>query len=279
MIDLHAHSTISDGTLTPSEIIQLAHELGLKGVALTDHDSIDGHEEAQRHARRLGVNLVKGIEFSVTFGENRLIHLLGLGLDTDCQGFMAPYTAYRKERARRLNPVFDHLRTMGVDIKEEALEPFVVGGYMDRQTIAKYLVHNGYVSLMKYAWINYLDHVPYREGELIDPKTAIDAIHAAGGKAIMAHMHIPIGFKGYTEQESRQRLEALVLMGLDGLEYYYPSYTKEDQEKVGGYLKDYELIASGGSDFHGANRAHIQLGVGQGDFEVPDDVLERMFAR
>lgn len=274
MIDLHAHSSISDGTLAPSEIIRLAKKQGLTAIAITDHDSIDGHDEAIKEAKRIGMTLVKGIEFSVTYGENRLIHLLGLGIEPDCSGFMTPYLRYRKERASKLGPVFDQLIEMGVDITPEAVQPFVVGGYMDRQAMAKYLVHKGYAEMMKFAWINYLDHIPYAQGELIDPKTAIDAVHAAGGKVFMAHYHLKIGLKGYSDKEVHERLSELKGMGLDGLEYFYPSFTKEDQLKCGQYIDEYDFLESGGTDFHGVNRPHIQLGVGEGDFKVPDRLLE-----
>lgn len=273
MIDLHAHSTISDGTLTPTQIVRLAKKNGLTAIAITDHDSIDGHDEAVKEAKRIGMTFVKGIEFSVTYGEERLIHLLGLGIEPECEGFMTPYLNYRKERSTKLGPVFDQLMTMGVAITPEAVEPFIVGAYMDRQAIAKYLVDKGYAEIMKFAWINYLDLIPYAKGELIDPRTAIDAVHAAGGKVFMAHYHIPIGLKGYSEEEIHERLTELKAMGLDGLEYYYPSFTKEDQLKCGQYLDKYDFIASGGTDFHGTNRAHIQLGVGQGDFKVPERLL------
>ena len=276
MIDLHVHTTISDGTLTPTEIVRLAQETGLLAVAITDHDSIDGHDEAVREAQRLGVTLVKGIEFSATYGQGRLVHLLGLGIEPSCEGFMQPYLAYRALRSTKLAPVFEKLAAMGVDITVEDVEPYVLGDYMDRQAIAKYLVGKGYVDLMKHAWIKYIDHIPYSEGELIDPKTAIDAIHAAGGKAIMAHYHMPIGLKGYSEEEVGSRLQELKDMGLDGMEYYYPSFTKEEQAKVGKYIEEFDFIQAGGTDFHGANRAHIQLGVGEGDFEVPDEVLDRI---
>jgi len=274
MIDLHAHSTISDGTLTPSEIIIRAKAKGLSAIALTDHDSIDGLDEAQATAQAMGITFVKGIEFSVTYGDGRLIHLLGLGIDTKCEGFMTRYLNYRKERSSKLEPVFEQLKSMGVTIVAEEVMPFVVGDYMDRQAIAKYLVHNGYVEMMKFAWINYLDHIPYAEGELIDPQKAIDAIHAGGGKVFMAHFHLNIGLKGYSEDLVDAKLRELKDMGLDGLEYFYPSFTKEDQLKCSQYIKKYDFLESGGTDFHGANRGHIDLGIGEGDFRVPDRLLE-----
>nr|WP_319399517.1 PHP domain-containing protein [uncultured Carboxylicivirga sp.] len=276
MIDLHAHTTISDGTLTPKELIHLAKETGLEAVAITDHDSIAGLEVAQIEANKLGVNLVNGIEFSTALGENRLVHILGLGIDPNNADFIRIYTDYRRERSDKLSVVFEKLRNMGVDIKREDAEPFVIGGYMDRQAVAKCLVQKGYTNSVKDSWVQYLDKVDYVSGELIEPQEAFEAIHVSGGKAFMAHFHLPIGLKGYSETETRERLKQLKQLGLDGMEYYYPSFTEEDQKRCAQYIHEFDFIKSGGSDFHGANRPHIKLGVGEGDFKVPDELLKNI---
>ena len=279
MIDLHAHTTSSDGSVSPKELIQMAKKAGLTAVAITDHDSIDGHEEAQSEADILGIKLVKGIEFSVTYGENRLIHILGLGIDPQCEGFMSIYTRYRQERAVRLTHVFIKLRSMGVQIEQKDVEPYISGDYIDRQAIAKYLVIKGFASSIKYAWVDYLDHIDYMTGELITPDDAFSAIHAAGGKAFMAHFHLPIGLHGYSDEEARKHLLELKELGLDGMEYFYPSFTMEDTLRCARYLEDFGFIRSGGTDFHGTNRENIKLGVGEGDFTVPDDLLENILPK
>lgn len=276
MIDLHTHTTISDGTVTPKEIIHQAKEAGLSAVAITDHDSIDGLEEAQHEADRLGVTFINGIEFSTAFGENRLIHILGLGIDPQSDGFVQIYRKYRQERASKLPQVFDQLRSMGVDIVSEDAKSFICGEFMDRQAIAKCLVAKGYTKSVRYSWINYLDKIDYIEGELIKPEDAFNAIHAGGGKAFLAHFHLPIGLKGYSDEEARNYLNELKELGLDGLEYYYPSFSEEDRIRCADYIKDFGFITSGGTDFHGANRPHIKLGIGEGDYIVPDELLENI---
>lgn len=276
MIDLHAHTNISDGTASPKELIQEAKRAGLTAVAITDHDSIDGHDEAQSEADLLGIKLVKGIEFSAAFGENRLIHILGLGIEPQCEGFMSIYTRYRQERSNRLDHVFQKLHSLGVQIEPENVEPYITGDYMDRQAIAKCIVAEGFASSIKYAWIEFLDHIQYIDGELITPEDAFSAIHAAGGKAIMAHFHLPIGLKGYSEEEAYKCLAELKELGLDGLEYFYPSFTTEDKLQCARYIEDFGFITSGGTDYHGMNREYIKLGVGEGDFRVPDDLLENI---
>lgn len=278
MIDLHTHTNISDGTLTPKELIRQAKESGLTAVAITDHDSVAGLVEAQTEADKLGVTLIKGIEFSTAYGENRLIHILGLGIDPQSDGFRQIYTKFRQERSKKIAYVFNQLRSMGVEIDAVVTKAFVSGGYVDRQAVAKCLVALGYTKSVKESWINYLDKVDYIEGELIKPEDAFKAIHAAGGKAFLAHFHLPIGLKGYSDTEARSHLKYLKELGLDGIECYYPSFSEEDQLRCLKYVQDFDFIKSGGSDFHGANRPHIKLGVGEGDFCVPHELLDIIVA-
>lgn len=278
MIDLHTHTTISDGTLTPKELILRAKATGLSAVAITDHDSIDGLDEAQHEADKLGVTFINGIEFSTAFGTNRLIHILGLGIDPKNEGFMKIYSNYRQERSCSIPTIIDKLRSMGVEIDCEAVEPFVTGEFMDRQAIAKCLVDKGYTKSVKDSWINYLDKIDYIEGELIEPMDAFSAIHAAGGKAFLAHFTLPIGLKGYSDAEARTYLKQLKELGLDGMECYYPSFSEADRLLCAEYIEEYDLIKTGGTDFHGANRAHIKLGVGEGDFFVPDELLDNIYS-
>lgn len=187
MIDLHVHSTFSDGTLTPTEIIHLAKETKLTAVAITDHDRIDGLFEAQEMAAQLDVRFINGIEFSVSCGEDRILHILGLGIDPNNKIFMDIYTKYREVRSNKLTHVFEKLNNMGVEIEPVEVEPYISGGYMDRQAIARCIMGKGYVDVIKFAWINYLDKIPHIEGELIKPEAAFTAIHAAGGKTFLAH--------------------------------------------------------------------------------------------
>lgn len=276
MIDLHVHSTVSDGSFTPTEIIRHAKEIGLKAVALTDHDSIEGHEEAAKEADKLGMIFVKGIEFSATYSDSRQFHILGLGIEPECEGFMKPYLKYRQSRDAKVEYVFEQLRLMGVTIDRKSIEPYTAGAYMDRQAMAKYLVAKGYAPIMKRAWMDYLDKIPSKEGEVSDPKSSIDMIHAAGGKAFLAHLHIPIGMEGYSYEETRSYLQWLKDLGLDGLECYYPTYTKEEKDMCEAFAEEFNFLKSGGSDFHGSNRAHIALGTGEGDLSVPDELLEHI---
>ncbi len=276
MIDLHTHSNISDGTFSPRELIQQAKKIGLTAIALTDHDSIDGLEEAQNEADKLGVCLLKGIEFSVAFGNKSLIHVLGLNIDTSNEDFLKIYNHYRQLRASKLSHVFETLHQIGINITPDDVEPYISGGFMDRQAIAKCMVGKSYTESVRDSWVNYLDKAPYTDGELINAADAFSAIHAAGGKAFLAHFHLPIGLKGYSDEEARHHLLTLQKLGLDGIEFYYPSFTEEDSLRCAKYINDYGFLKSGGTDFHGGNRPHIKLGIGEGQFNVPDELLHNI---
>lgn len=279
MIDLHTHSYISDGVSNPKEIVRLAKEAGLNAVAITDHDSIDGLKEAKAEADRLGITLVNGIEFSVKYDTNRQLHILGLGIDPENEAFLQIYNPYKKKKSESLSRVFEALQGMGLDIDREKVEPYITSSQMDRHSIAKYMVASGISSMAKYAWMDYMDKIDYFPGELIQPDKAFEAIHAAGGKAFIAHYHLSIGLKGYSLADIRRRLKELKELGLDGMEYYYPSFTTEDKKLCESLIKELGFIKSGGSDFHGSNRAGTYVGVGEGDLRVPDELLENIIGR
>lgn len=274
MIDLHAHTTISDGTFTPTELIRLAKEMNLNAIALTDHDNIEGHDEASMEADRLGVNLIKGIEFDVIYKNEYRMHILGLSIDGTNEEFLDIYTEYRKGKETIVPYVLEKLSELGVDITIKDLEPYKSGGYLDRQAIAKYLVDMGFTPLMKFSWINYLDKIPMIEGELIKVEDALKAIKLAGGKSFMAHYHLNLGLNRFSDEEKPNVLADLKAFGLNGMEYYYPTFTSEQQAQCKRWVDEFEFDICGGSDFHGLNRINIQLGIGEGDFKVPDSVLD-----
>lgn len=274
MIDMHVHSTISDGMETPSETIKKAAKLGLTAVAITDHDCIDGLEEAQEESKRHDIIFVPGIELSVSYGENRLIHILGLNIDWKNEAFLQLYKAYRQSRNKQIDHIIKGIRKrFNIDIPLDELYDLSTDGMLDRQTVAKWLLFKGYTSMMKYSWINYIDHFDYVSGELLDMKTALEMIRLAGGKSFMAHFHKPIGLKGYNNRELNTILQHLKSLGLDGMEAFYPDFTKEDYLKVQAILDNYDFLSCGGSDYHGSNRPSVSLGIGEGTMVVPDGLL------
>lgn len=274
MIDLHAHSMYSDGMDTPVEIIRKAKNLGLEAIAITDHDCIAGLDEASEEANKLGVNFIKGIELSVTYGEKRLIHILGLGIDPSKEGFKSLYQIYRESRHKQLGHVIKGLNKRGIYPEMDEVLELSPDGYLDRQTVGRWLLQKGISKSMHSSWVDYLDVFPYKDGELITMKSAFELIKAGGGKSFMAHFHKPIGLKGYSESQCHAILSDLKSLGLDGLECYYPDYTDENIRQVNTYVKKYDFLISGGTDYHGSNRPSVELGIGTGDMRVPNELLE-----
>jgi len=273
MIDLHVHSTISDGMDSPKEIVKKAKTIGLTAVALTDHNCIEGLKEAKREANKLGITFINGIELSVSYGNGRQLHILGLGIDPEETNFKKSYLTYKQSRHDQINYSILELNKLGIYPKPHELDAISTDGFLDRQTLAKWLVINGYTKSIPSSWIEYLDHYPHIEGELIDIATALDMIKSAGGKSFMAHYHKQIGLLGYDEEECHDILSELKSLGLDGLERYYSDYNALDHKKLDEYIETHDFITSGGSDYHGSNRPSVELGSGTDSLSVPDKLL------
>ncbi|MCR5792091.1 MAG: PHP domain-containing protein [Lachnospiraceae bacterium] len=276
-IDLHTHSNVSDGTDSPAELVKKAVDLGLGAIALTDHDTIDGIAEAKETIRKLGVEdsfrFIPGIEISAGY-KRKDIHILGLGVDENNRQLIEALNEARRNREERNVKMADNIAKDGVNISAKVLYEQNEGATITRAHFAKYLVENGYCKDMKAAFDKYLDadgpyYVPR---EYISPEDAIRLIHAAGGKAILAHpllYHLP-------EQELLTLMERLCRAGLDGVEAIYSSNISNEEDYVRGLAKQYHLKISGGTDYHGANKAFLELGVGRGNMRIPMHILEDM---
>jgi hypothetical protein len=258
--DFHTHSIYSDGSDTPNEIIQKAKKKGIDTLALTDHDTIDGLKEASAEAVRLNINFINGIELSTRYDDNRLIHILGLDIDIANPDFQSKYTKFKKYREEALPIVIDKLQRKGLPLHINDLEDYRTGDYLDRQTIAKWLVNKNYASTIPRAWIDILDDIAYIPNEIIHVQDAFEMIHAGNGKTFIAHIHKPIGLHGYSDEETLLRLHQLKLQGLDGIEAFYPTYSDKDKTFIQNATLALDLLQSGGSDYHGKNRPEIQLG-------------------
>lgn len=266
MIDLHVHSTFSDGTYTPTELIELAKSRNLKGIALTDHDTIAGNKEAQIAAQAHGVEFINGMEMSLSYN-NHQIHVVALNFDMENKVFKEFYADLRHKKEYSIGNVIDYLENQGVDISLEKVKPFIAGNALDKYAILRYLVANkSKDGDIQYLWDTYIDPAFTKLNlKLIEnPKVedAIYAIKAAGGKTSLAHYHKRIGLMNYSRAEQEQQIKYLHEMGLDGMEAMYPNYTEEDRLFADFLIKKYKLLSTGGTDFHGANRPSIQLGSG-----------------
>jgi predicted metal-dependent phosphoesterase TrpH len=278
MVDLHVHSYVSDGTDSPSEIIKMAYAKKIRAIALTDHDSIEGIPEAENEALKLNVNFLKGIEISTSYKNGRLLHIIGLGIDTKNEYFLNSYNKMKKARDDEMGSIIKLLEKQGVLIDIETLREYAVGKYLDRQAIAKYFVGEKLNPSVPNVWEKYLDPIPYGKGELMEVEETLDIIKKSGGISVLAHYHKKIGLFGYSTQEVEENIKHLVGLGLQGIEEYYPSYSRRDSDFVHYLINKYRLIPSGGTDFHGENRPEVTLGRGENDFFVPDSIYDNMLS-
>lgn len=272
-IDLHTHSTYSDGTFSVKELIDRAHEKGLAAIALTDHDTVDGIDEAIEYAaeKYSDLEVIPGIEFS-TENEGKEVHVVGLYIDYHDKEFTDGLSAFIDSRTGRNIKMCKKLsEEAGIPISYEALTEEYPGTVITRAHFAKFMVENGYVNSRNEVFDRYIgDYAPYYvEREKISPEDAIKSILKAKGVPILAH---PILYR-----LSDERLEALVSKlkdaGLVGIEAIYSTYELRDERQIKELAKKYDLLVSGGSDFHGANKPDIDLGTGCGKLFVPEDLL------
>jgi len=276
IIDLHTHSTITDGSCSPKEIIRLADKMKLKAVSLTDHDSIEGNKEAYQEAERLGVDFIPGIEISARFRGNRIIHILGYGIDSDNRRFSTVYHNIKKAREESIEEIISLLKESGIHISYEVLKERGSNQYLDRYDIYKYFLREKICDIPQAVWDKYLDPIPYGKDELMDYETAIEIIREAGGLSFLAHYNKKIGFKGYSNYEIENNITCLINSGLNGVESYYPDFSEEDGAFADYLIKKYKILSSGGTDFHGENRPDIELGKGYGDLNVPYELYNNL---
>lgn len=272
-VDLHVHSTHSDGTYSVSELVSYAKEKGLKAIALTDHDTVSGVEEALYEGEKQGVIVIPGIEISCGNG-NGEIHMLGLNIDHKSSVFNEFIISCKESREQRNRRMADKLCELGMEVDYDELLTRYQSSTITRAHFARYLHEIGYVKSKNEAFDRFLgDGKPaYLTRERITPKDAIDMIKKAGGHPVLAH---PLLYK-----MGKDRLESLIDylkgMGLEGVEALYSLNTKSDDEKLMKMAKNHGLFITGGSDFHGSNKPDIDLGVGKGNLRVPAEVLENI---
>ncbi len=268
-IDLHTHSTASDGLYTPSELLQHAHEAGLRILALTDHDSTDGLAEAAEAAQRLQIELIPGIELNSDVEKDE-VHVLGYFLEYQRPAFQATLKILRDARVRRGERMVELLNEQGVHISWEHVRELAQGS-VGRPHVARALLDAGYVSSIGEAFDKYIGNnsPAYVPRYKLTPKDAVRLIASANGLPVMAH---PITLPGL--EELRRWLPELCAAGMVGLETYYGPYTPEDEQALRALADEYGLIPTGGTDYHGPGIHPTPLG---GRF-VPAEAVERLQA-
>ncbi len=270
-IDLHTHTICSDGTLTPTELVMLAHKKGLAAVAVTDHDSVDGLEEAVSCGKKIGIKVITGIEFSVV--SDTEMHLLGLGFRLPCPEITNHLSQMLAQRERRNVKVTELLDKIGIHITVDDINAEATSRVTGRSQIAKAMMKKGYVSSIQEAFDKYLSfgRPAYAERTTLKPEAAIRMIKEAGGIASLAHLNQI----GKSDDELFELLKNLKEQGLDAIEGYYTQYSDEMGKKYRAYAKQLGLKLTGGSDFHGKNKENHELGTGAGNLRIPFELLEK----
>lgn len=253
MIDLHMHSTASDGTDTPEKLITKCARLNLQCSSITDHDTIDAQEEARRTAKKYGINYLTGVEFSVRHeGE---LHILGYGVDIDDRAFAAQLEALRESRLLRVDMILEKLAEVGVPITREDVVRNASGHTLGRPHVALALMEKGYAADFAEAFGKYLNEggVAYVKRRKLDPEGAIALIREAGGTSVLAHP------KFIRTSNIEALIEDMKGMGLQGVEAYYPAHSDAEARRYENIAKEKGLLVTAGSDYHGAMRMHSAI--------------------
>lgn len=277
LVDLHTHSYISDGACSPKELVRQANKNNVKFMALTDHDTIVGIKEAKKEAEKLNIKLINGIEISAYYKDGKMLHILGLGVDITNEEFLSSYYKMKKARHNGIPKLIKSIAELGADIDINVLKENSLDEYLSRQDLSKYLLNNNYCETSQQIWSTYLDPIPYGEDELISIEDTLKIIKSAGGYSFLAHYNKRIGLGGFNKEEMEEHIKYLICLGLDGLERYYPTFTKEDEIFLDYLIDKYNLKVCGGTDYHGEHRKGIDIGIGDGSFSVPTKVFKELF--
>ena len=277
-IDLHTHSTASDGTLSPSEIVDLAKDLNLDAVALTDHDTMAGVPEfLEAGASEDGIEAVPGVEVSVDF-TGKEVHIVGLFVDHTHQGLNELLREVRVNRDARNDRLIAKLNEMGYEITLDEVLAIAGGESVGRPLVAKILVEKGYFEEPQEVFDKCLKRgaPAYSPRVLPTPERTLRLIKEAGGVSIWAH---PLYRAANDRTYMRKVLRAMKPLGLDGIEAYYTTFTPDQTRAVLEVAKEFDMLISGGSDFHGANQPGVSLGSGKGELAVPAELLDAIKLR
>ena len=270
-IDLHAHTTASDGTATPEQFVAAALRAELSAVAVTDHDTVASVATVERLAAGSGMRVVPGVELSVHDEAGKEIHLLGLHLQ-DLALMDAALTSVRDARRARAKDIVDKLNAIGVPITFDAVLAESAGGAVGRPHVARALVKAGKATGVQDAFNRWLGQgkPAYVEKQRLSVSDGVALVHRAGGIAVYAHPQ---------QEATRERIAPLVERGLDGLEVRHPSHSADDMKRIKALVNAFDLVPSGGSDWHGAEQGPRLLGCMRVNAEWLDLQLARVAKR
>ncbi len=248
--DLHTHTHCSDGSLSPTELINLAISANLQGLSITDHDTVAAYAEAIPIAKEKGIALGLGAEFSCVFKEMS-VHVLGYDFPHDHPDILAFCASHKNRRQERCRVMLSKLKTHKILLSEE--DVFPAQGNVGRLHIARAMVAKGYVPTIKQAFLLYLgDHKPcFHLGESVSVEETLHLLHAIGGKAFLAHPHL---------LRNQRKTKALLELGFDGIECYYARQIFGEEKRWVDIARQKNWLISGGSDFHGEIKNGVPIG-------------------
>lgn len=281
-VDLHVHSTASDGTLTPAEILHLAVGLNLGAIALTDHDTLDGVKAAVRQTIPETLAFVSGVEISAAalpgFPQAGSLHILGYGFEVEHPDLNAALRQAQSARCNRNPRIIQRLNQLGVNISMAEVLQLVPESQAGRPHIAQLMVSRGLAASIDDAFQRFLGvgRPAYIDKHRIACTDALALLQAAGGIAVLAHPGLVQ--RGHPAR-FEELLKSLTDQGLDGIEVWYPQHTRQQTAFYSRMAQTYNLVATGGTDFHGGLKPGLQLGYAQGDFCVPCHVYDDLMAR
>lgn len=275
-IDLHTHSTASDGSLSPSELVAAAKEAGLQALALTDHDTTAGLDEAARAALELDLEFIRGCELSVKDGRDEM-HILGLWLPERPAALLAAMDELNRHRADRNRIIADKLAAAGVDVSYQEVLDLAGEGSVGRPHFARLLMDKGCAKDVQHAFDRYLGPtgLAYEPKKILDPEAAIKLLAAEGATVVMAHPYaLRLG-----RPQTENRIAECMAHGLSAIEAHYTEHSPAQTAYYLELARRFDLGVAGGSDFHGAVKPDIRLGVGRGSLHVPYACLEDLKRR
>ncbi len=276
-VDLHSHSTASDGTFAPAYVVRLAKESGVAALALTDHDTIAGLPEASDAAKEVGIEFLNGIEISCEVPKPATLHMLGYGVDIDSKPLRELTNQLMAGRDDRNPRIIKKLNELGVSITMSEVEQEAGGDVVGRPHIAAVMIRKGYVSSIKQAFDKYLatGAAAYFDRDRPDPKRGIELIRQAGGLPVLAH---PVQLRTENDAQLERIVKDLADLGLAGVEVIHSDHDAALVEKYSRLAERFGLLKTGGSDFHGTNKKDIRLGVANGR-RIPGEFYEAIRAK
>lgn len=273
-IDLHTHTTASDGSLTPAQLVRYASQKGVTVIAITDHDTIDGNAEAMAEGKREGVTVVPGVEISVDYSPGSM-HMLGFFIDFNNNALGGKLKQLQDSRADRNPRIIEKLNQLGIHITYQEVIDISGGGQVGRPHIAQVLLQKGYTRSIQEAFDRYLGKgaPAYFDKFRLEPARAIEMIAEAGGVPVLAH---PFTLNCSHAEELERLVKNLIPLGLAGIEVYYSEHAPHQISVYESIAKRHHLLMTGGSDFHGVNVEGIDLGKGRGGLNIPFELYERL---